>query len=249
LALAVAMLVAPAIFHYTAQSLHDVKIVEHEHRISMASSIVLLVVYGLGLLFTLRTHAHIYSPAPARSDEDKPGLSGIHGGWSVKFSVIMLLVASAGIAIVAELLVKSAAQLALTLGWNEIFIGVILLAIIGNAAEHSTAMVLAWRDDMDTAMTIVYQSSLQIALFVTPFLVLVSAVFVATGISPPTHLNLVFSPMEVVSVMVTVLVTVVIGINGESNWFEGVLLLALYLILAICFFYIPGGAATGAVGH
>jgi len=155
----------------------------------------------------------------------------------------MLLVASTGIAIVAELLVKSAAQLALTLGWNEIFIGVILLAIIGNAAEHSTAMVLAWRDDMDTAMTIVYQSSLQIALFVTPFLVLLSAVFVATGISPPTYLNLVFTPMEVVSVMVTVLVMVVIGINGESNWFEGVLLLALYLILAICFFYIPGGSA------
>ena len=242
LALAVAMLVAPAIFHYTAQNLHDAHIATHEHRISMACSLVLLLVYGLGLLFTLRTHAHIYSPQPARSDEDKPGLSGIHRGWSVRRSVAMLLIAAGGIAIVAELLVKSAEQMAHTLGWNHIFVGVILLAIIGNAAEHSTAMVLAMRNDMDTAMTITYQSSLQIALFVTPLLIFVSAGFVAAGWSPPTHLNLVFSPMEVVSVMLTVLVVVVIGINGESNWFEGVLLLALYLILAICFFYIPGAA-------
>jgi Ca2+:H+ antiporter len=233
------MMVAPAIFHYTAQSLHDVHIASHELRISMASSVVLLLVYGLGLLFTLRTHAHIYSPQPARSDEDKPGISGIHHGWSVGRSVTMLLIASAGIAIVAELLVKSAEEMAHTLGWNHIFVGVILLAIIGNAAEHSTAMVLAMRDDMDTAMTITYQSSLQIALFVTPLVVLVSALFVATGLSPPVHLNLVFSPMEVASVMLTVLVVVVIGINGDSNWFEGVLLLALYLILGICFFYIP----------
>ena len=99
------------------------------------------------------------------------GISGLHAPWSVKRAVLTLLAASIGIAIVAELLVGSAESMAHTLGWNSVFVGVILLAIIGNAAEHSTALVLARRNDMDTAMTITYQSSLQIALFVTPLLV------------------------------------------------------------------------------
>jgi Ca2+:H+ antiporter len=127
------------------------------------------------------------------------------------------------------------------LGWNRIFVGVILLAIIGNAAEHSTAVMLARNNDMDTAMTITYQSSLQIALFATPFLVLVSAVMTSMGIGESHHLNLVFSPMEVVAVILTVLIVVVVHMNGSTNWFEGVMLLALYAILAIAFFYIPIG--------
>src|SRR6185503_18821604 len=116
-----------------------------------------------GLLFTLRTHAHIFSRGPAASEEDPRGISGLER-WSTRKSVIFLLLASAGIGIVAELLVGSAETLAHNLGWNQIFVGVILLAIIGNAAEHSTAVVLARNNDMDTAMTITYQSSLQIAL-------------------------------------------------------------------------------------
>jgi Ca2+:H+ antiporter len=119
---------------------------------------------------------------------------------------------------------------------------VILLAIIGNAAEHSTAVLLAHRDDMDTAMTITYQSSLQIALFVTPVVVLLSAAFVAMGIGNSRFMDLIFSPMEVVAIVLTVGIVVVLGLNGESNWFEGTLLLALYAILAIAFFYIPAEA-------
>src|SRR4029079_12719421 len=95
---------------------------------------------------------------------------------------------AAGIGIVAELLVGSAEVMANRLGWNHVFVGVILLAIIGNAAEHSTAILLARRNDMDTAMTITYQSSLQIALFVTPFLVLLSTVFVSAGMPHAHHL-------------------------------------------------------------
>src|SRR5262245_61719605 len=125
------------------------------------------------------------------------------------------------------------------MGWNGIFVGVILLAIIGNAAEHSTAVMLARNNDMDTAMTICYQSSLQIALFATPFLVLLSALMTAMGIGQSHHLDLIFSPMEVVAVILTVLIVVVVHMNGQTNWFEGVLLLALYAILGIAFFYIP----------
>jgi Ca2+:H+ antiporter len=250
LVLAVAAMLFPAIFHFTAERLHDPQLVQHEHRVSIGTSVILLAVYALGLLFTLRTHAHIFSSSPG-TKEQPHGLEH-HDSWSVKKSVILLLVAAAGIGIVAELLVKTAETMGHQLGWNPIFVGVILLAIIGNAAEHSTAVVLAHRDDMDTAMTICYQSSLQIALFATPFLVLLSSLMVATGIGMggvPVEqrmaLDLIFTPMEVVSVILTMLIIVVLGMNGQTNWFEGVLLLALYVILGIAFFYIPVAGGHG----
>jgi Ca2+:H+ antiporter len=248
LALAAGAMLLPAIFHFTAERMHDVKLHEHEEKVSLATSFVLLAVYALGLLFTLRTHKHLFTRPPSESPEDKPGISAMGHIWSVKKSVLVLLAASIGIGVVAELLVGSAEQMAKAFGWSEIFVGVVLLAIIGNAAEHSTAILMALRDDMDTAMTISYQSSIQIALFATPFLVFVSWIFHATGMSPAgVHpLNLVFTPMEVVAVVLTVGIVIVLCMNGESNWFEGVLLLALYAILGIAFFYIPAHA-EGAV--
>jgi Ca2+:H+ antiporter len=243
LAIAVAAMLMPAVFHFSFH-LHDSRLVEHEQAVSIGTSVILLLVYGLGLLFTLKTHSHVFSLPPSRSDEDPPGIAAIHGAWSVKKAVIMLLIASVGIAIVAELLVGAAELMAHNLGWNPIFIGVILLAIIGNAAEHSTALMLAKRNDMETAMTITYQSSLQIALFVTPLLVLASAVMFQVHWTPK-QMDLVFSPMEVVAVFLSVAIVILLGWNGETNWFEGALLLALYAILAIGFFYIPATAHAG----
>src|SRR5207237_4703509 len=131
---------------------------------------------------------------------------------------VMLLIASIGIGVIAELLVGSAEKMAQTLGWNHIFVGVILLAIIGNAAEHSTALLLAHRNDMDTAMTITYQSSLQIALFVTPFLVFVSAAMAGSGLVPHAKaMDLIFSPMEVAAVLVSVMMVILLGLKGERN--------------------------------
>jgi Ca2+:H+ antiporter len=242
LLLAVAAMLFPAIFHHSFH-LIDPKLVEHEHRVSVGTSVILLGVYGLGLLFTLRTHAHIFSHAPAQTPEDPAGL-GDKEFWSVRKSIALLVAAAVGVGVVAELLVASAEVMAQRLGWNHVFVGVILLAIIGNAAEHSTALLLARRNDMDTAMTITYQSSLQIALFVTPFLVLLSTAFVAAHVGHATHLDLLFTPMEVVAVLLAVLTTAFLGLNGETNWFEGALLLALYAVLGIVFFYIP---STGTV--
>ena len=239
LALATAAMLFPAIFHFTAERMHDLQIHEHEKKVSVLTSVILLIVYALGLLFTLRTHAHIFCPKPAETPEDPTGFGE---QWPVRKSILTLLIASAGIAIVAELLVGSAEKMAARLGWSHVFVGVILLAIIGNAAEHSTALLLANRNDMDTAMTITYQSSLQIALFVTPVVVLLSAAFVSLGIGHSRFMNLIFSPMEVVAIVLTVGIVVVLGINGESNWFEGTLLFGLYAILAIAFFYIPAEA-------
>jgi Ca2+:H+ antiporter len=101
--------------------------------------------------------------------------------------------------------------------------------------------MLALRDDMDTAMTIVYQSSIQIALFATPFLVLLSWGFVAVGIQKGQPMSMVFTPMEVAAVVLTILIVAMLLGNGETNWFEGMLLLGMYGVLAIGFFYIPGG--------
>jgi Ca2+:H+ antiporter len=274
LMIGVAAMLVPAIFHHSAERVHDAQILQHEHGVSVATSILLMLIYVAGLVFTLRTHAHLFTRPPASGHGDPaaaavpPATSSAapaapaaavapaapaagHGaGWSVKRSMVMLLLASVGIGFVAELLVGSAEQVAHRFGWNEVFVGVILLAIIGNAAEHSTAILMALRDDMDTAMTITYQSSLQIALFATPLLVFVSAAMVALGVGDAKqYLNLVFTPLEVVAVVLSVITVVVLAQNGQTNWFEGVLLLGLYAILAVAFFYLPEvGHAVGGSG-
>ena len=244
LAIAAAAMMLPAVFHFSFK-LSDARLFEHEHAVSIGTSVILLAVYGLGMLFTLKTHAHIFTRPPCESPEDSRG-GGSHAAWSVRRSMLTLIGASIGVALVAELLVGSAESMAHRLGWNFIFVGVILLAIIGNAAEHSTALLLARRNDMETAMTITYQSSLQIALFVTPLLILLSAFMVSTGFGMSAGagrvaMDLIFSPMEVIAVFLSVAILILLGLNGETNWFEGALLLALYAILAIAFFYIPAG--------
>ncbi len=242
LAIAVAAMLMPAIFHFTGEGLADPALTAHDHSVSIGTSFILLVVYGLGLFFTLRTHRHIFSrPPSAKPAEAESGVDR-HESWSVRKSVILLFVAAAGIGVIAELLVGSAEAVANELGWNHVFVGVILLAIIGNAAEHSTAVVLAHHDDMDTAMTITYQSSLQIALFVAPVLVLLSTLMITLGWGTETAvpLDLVYTPLEVSAVFLAVALVVTLGRNGETNWFEGTLLLGLYLILAVVFFFLPG---------
>jgi Ca2+:H+ antiporter len=233
LTIAVAAMLIPAIFHFTAEHMHDPHLGEHEFGVSLGTSIILIVIYALGLLFSLRTHKHLFCTGPRRDGYQGPG-------WSVQWSVLLLLAASVGVAVVAELLVGSAQAVADGFGWNPIFVGVILLAIIGNAAEHSTALRLARADDMETALTITYQSSLQIALFVTPVLVFVSAFMEWFGAGTGSgHLDLVFTPLEVVAVMLTVSTVVVLLADGRTNWFEGTLLLGLYLILGVAFYFMP----------
>jgi Ca2+:H+ antiporter len=252
LVVAVTAMLFPAIFHYSFK-FSDPQLIEHEIRVSIGTGIILLLVYVLGLVFALKTHRHIFSLPPATGPEDPMGISGLDGGWTVRKSILVLLAASVGVAILSELLVGSVELAALKLGWNRVFIGVVLLAIFGNAAEHSTALVLARRNDMDTAMSITYQSSLQIALFVTPVLVVVSGIIKMLGFHDAHPLDMIFTPMEVAAVLLTAAVVVVVGLNGESNWFEGVMLLGVYAILGITFFYIPMprpvGYDKGATGR
>jgi Ca2+:H+ antiporter len=146
---------------------------------------------------------------------------------------LILLGATAMIAWVSEILVGSVEQTAAEFGMTRIFLGVIVVAVIGNAAEHSTAVVMAIKNRMDLSIGIAIGSSLQIALFVAPVLVILSH-FVG-----PKPMDLVFTPAEVLACFLSVLICGQIASDGESNWLEGVLLLAVYLIMAIVFFFLP----------
>ena len=147
-------------------------------------------------------------------------------------SGLVLLAATAFVVLLSEFLVDAVEPTAQAFGMTDVFIGVILVAIIGNAAEHSTAVLMATKNHMDLALNIAIGSSTQIALFVAPVLVFVSYLF-------GQPMNLLFSTFEVVSVALTVGIVSLVAIDGESNWMEGVQLLAVYLILAIAFYFLP----------
>lgn len=246
LALAAIGLLVPAIFHanivfsrlFAEQRGHGFPVDAHETELSLEISIVLFVTYLLMLLFSLKTHRHLYDGQPdeGESPEDpapKPHFSDIEGAWSVRKSVGVLVAATVGVAFMSELLVGAIEATSEQLGWTELFVGVIVVAIVGNAAEHSTAILMAHKNQMDLAFQIAVGSGLQIALFVAPVLVFISFL---PGFSP---LNLVFSMMEVLAVGVSVLIVGLVAFDGESNWLEGLLLLAVYVILAIAFYHLP----------
>ena len=195
------------------------------HTMSVGISVVLLAIYVLSLVFALRTHQHLYA---AEGDEDDGDIQP----WSQKTAIGVLLGATVGVVFMAEFLVKALEPAIKSFGFTHTFIGVVVIAIIGNAAEHSTAILMAMKNKMDLAFNIAFESSKQIALFVAPVLVLLSV--------PLGHeLSLEFSHMEVVGMGVGVGAATLIGLDGESNWLEGVMLLGVYAILAVAFFFIP----------
>jgi Ca2+:H+ antiporter len=150
----------------------------------------------------------------------------------VRRSVIVLTIATALIAVFSELLVGAIEPTAQRLGMTQVFVGVILVALVGNAAEHSTAVLVAMKNKMDLAFGIAVGSSLQIALLVAPVLVFASY---AVG----TPLDLMFTPFEVAAVAISVLIVGFVSMDGESHWLEGVMLLGVYVILAIAFYFLP----------
>ena len=222
LLLAAVSLILPAAYHYLAGPA-----AAREGELSMEISIILLVVYALSLVFTLVTHRQLFGGEGGEA----------HGGeaqpWSVRKSVAVLAGATALIAWISEILVGSVEHAANSFGMTSVFVGVIVVAIIGNAAEHSTAIIVARKNRMDLALGIAIGSSIQIALFVAPVLVLLSY-YIA-----PSPMNLVFTPAEVIAVTLSVLICAQTANDGESNWMEGVQLLAVYAILGLLFYFLP----------
>jgi Ca2+:H+ antiporter len=233
LTLSAIALIMPAAFHYLGGAGAPAK----ENGLSVEISIVLLCTYLAHLVFSLRTHKSLFAGEGTKTEDDDE-----HGaGWSLRNSLLTLTVATALIAWVSEILVGSVQEAAATFGMTRVFVGVIVVAVIGNAAEHSTAVIMALKNRMELSLGIAIGSSLQIALFVAPALVLLSH-FIG-----PRAMDLVFTPAEVLTIFVSVLITAQIVSDGESNWLEGVLLLAVYVILAVVFYFLPD--APDLVAH
>ena len=222
LILAAAGLVIPALFHFTASD----RGVAIEREMSLLISFVLFAIYIANLLFTLKTHHHLY--VGAEHDTADPE----EHAWSRGTSITVLTVATCLVALMSEMLVGALEPTAEKLGLTQVFVGVILVALVGNAAEHSTAVIVALKNKMDLAYGIAVGSSLQIALLVAPLLVFSSYLF-------GTPLDLIFTPFEVAAVAISVLIVGFVAIDGESTWLEGVMLVGVYLMLGIAFFFLP----------
>ncbi len=225
LTLSVIGLVVPALFHSVVEGKPNVG----EQELSLEIAAILMLTYILSLVFTLKTHKHLYAGEHGDEMDEAIGTQG----WSARKATAVLLIATAFVALMSELLVGAVQATAQTLGMTEVFVGVILVAIIGNAAEHSTAVLMALKNKMDIAVNIAVGSSIQIALFVAPLLVFLSY---AIG---PQPMDLIFTHFEVLAIVLSVFIIGFISQDGESNWMEGVQLLAVYGILGIAFYFLP----------
>jgi len=193
--------------------------VEH---LSLAVAIVLIGTYVIGLFFSMKTHRALFNPEYEEEDT---------WGWSIRTSVVALAIAGVLVGLMSEVLVGSISEASETIGLSEFFVGVIVVAIVGNAAEHWVAILVAKKDKMDLAVNIAIGSSAQIALFVAPVLVLASFFI---GAYP---LALVFNGFELGAILLAIFVGSQVTSDGESNWFEGVQLLALYFVLGLAFYF------------
>ncbi|MDQ6751179.1 MAG: calcium/proton exchanger [Actinomycetota bacterium] len=196
-------------------------------RVSFALAVIMMLVYGAYLVFSLITHRDLFNPPENLASEEDAG-SGAEP-WTVRRSVLLLALAGVAVGVMSEILVGSVGAAAKSLGLSEFFIGAIVIAIVGNAAEHWVAVLVAAKDKMDLAVNIAIGSSAQIAIFVLPLLVLMS------WLIGPGPMPLVFNGLEVVAIVVAVLIANQVTNEGESNWFEGLLLLAVYGVLGVTF--------------
>jgi len=238
--LAVIALLMPAAVNFTSVGIEEATL----QKISIAVAIVLILVYLLTLLFSMKTHSFLYDVGLAdvgsvhpegEAEVDADGHTSHRPNLVLWVSV--LLGATAFVAAESELLVGSLEAATEQLGLTQLFTGVIVLPIIGNAAENLAAVTVATKNKMDLSLSVAVGASLQVALFVAPLLVLIG-----WFIGQPMDLN--FNPFELVAVAVAVLIANSISSDGRSNWFEGVLLLATYIIVGIAFFFHPVVVST-----
>jgi Ca2+:H+ antiporter len=199
-----------------------------EHTLSLAVCLTLIGTYGLSLIFSLVTHKDIFNPkAETSGDNEDDGPT-----WSIWRAVAVLLLATVGVALMSETLASTIDEAGTKWGLSKLFLGVIVLPIFGNAAEHSTSIMVALKNKMDLALGIALGSAMQVAMFVAPVLIFASYL---------RHhpIDLLFSTLEVVSVILAILIARMVAEDGESNWLEGAMLLMVYLIFGVAFYLDP----------
>jgi Ca2+:H+ antiporter len=192
-------------------------------KLSFGVAIVLLASYVAGLLFSLKTHRRVFNPYEGEEEEVDH--------WTIRRAVVFLAISAVLVGLMSEILVGSISEASEEIGLSEFFVGVFIVAIVGNAAEHWVAVLVAAKDKMDLAVNIAIGSSAQIALFVAPVLVLLSFVV------GPEPMALVFNGYELGAMLFAVLIANFLTQDGESNWFEGVQLLALYVVFGLVFYF------------
>lgn len=224
LTLAVLALVIPSLFGHSMlgeKATFNLQVEE----LSLGVAAIMMVLYILGIIYSLRAAR---SPITYEAVEHKPKKTA----WSVRTAVIVLALATLGVVVLSELLVGAVESVVENLGLSEFFLGIILIPIVGNVAEHLVAVQVAARNQMELSVEIAISSSLQIALFVAPLLV-----FLSLAMGNP--LTLIFNQFELLAVGAGVLVAALVSADGESNWLEGAALMAVYFILGIAFFLLP----------
>lgn len=213
---AVIGLTIPAIFTYTVPA--ELLNTRYEG-LSIIVGVIMFAIYLMSLYFSFYTHKDIYAVKYEEEGTAK---------WSLKKAIMVLVGATVLIAIESEFFISAVEPMTEAVGLSEFFVGIILVPLIGNAAEHSTAVVMAHKNKMDVAVEIAIGSSLQIILFVTPVLIFLSLLF--------TPMSIMFNMFELVALIVAVIIANRVASDGESNWLEGVQLLAVYVIMAVAFF-------------
>ncbi len=219
LILAIIALAVPSLFSQTIDQVnHDG--VEY---LSIGVAIVMMVIYGLSILFSFQSS----------TDSHHAAEEGHQPAWSIRTAIIVLTAATVAIAFLSEVLVGAVEPVVEELGITEFFLGIILIPLVGNVAEHVVAIQVALKNKMELSLAISLGSSLQIALFVAPLLV-----FISLAMGNP--LTLTFNSFELIALFAAVLISAFIALDGESNWLEGAQLLAVYVIIGIAFFFLPG---------
>lgn len=216
--LAIIALFIPAVF------MTSIEEKTHINTLSLVISGLLILAYFLWLIFSMITHKEELSDVAAIHEPEEKV-------WSKSFSITMLVIATIFVAFASEWLVHSIEEVAHRLGWSEIFVGAFVIAIVGNAAEHSAAILMAMKNKIGASVEIAVGSSLQIALFVAPALVFISLLF-------GNPMDLVFTPYELAAIGVATFIASSISKDGNTNWYEGVLLMVVYIILGAAFYFL-----------
>jgi Ca2+:H+ antiporter len=231
LLLAAVVLVMPAIYELVAgdglpsPTATAVRLPGKLEALSVGAALILLASYAGGLWFSLRTHKDLFNPVHAAEDH-------VGQAWSVRRALVMLAIAGVAVGVMSEILVGSISEAAESIGLSPFFVGVIVVAVVGNAAEHWVAIYFALRDKMDLSVNIAIGSSAQIALFAAPVLVLLSF-FIG-----PFPMALVFNGFEVGAIFLAAIMADMVTRDGESTWFEGLQLLAVYAVLGLTFYFV-----------